>query len=113
MRRVMLATAATVSGVVLLLSLKPASDPASASAAAPPASAAAQESPQGGSGGGAQASDRAGTVTGDAEQTPYGAVRVRLTVSGGKITKAEAVEAPKGPTSDEKTALAVPRLNQA
>ncbi|MYZ05872.1 FMN-binding protein, partial [Streptomyces sp. SID2999] len=113
MRRVMLATAATVSGVVLLLSLKPASDPASASAAAPPASAAAQESPQGGSGGGAQASDRAGTVTGDAAQTPYGAVRVRLTVSGGKITKAEAVEAPKGGTSDEKTALAVPRLNQA
>ncbi|MFJ5520260.1 FMN-binding protein [Streptomyces griseoluteus] len=112
-RRVMLATAATVSGVVLLLSLKPASDPASASAAAPPASAAAQESPQGGSGGGAPASDRAGTVTGDAAQTPYGAVRVRLTVSGGKITKAEAVQAPKGPTSDEKTALAVPRLNQA
>ncbi|MFG3048529.1 FMN-binding protein [Streptomyces sp. NPDC048202] len=111
-RRVMLATAATVSGVVLLLSLKPASDPASASAAAPPA-AAAQESPQGGSGGGAQASDQAGTVTGAAAQTPYGAVRVRLTVSGGKITKAEAVEAPKGPTSDEKTALAVPRLNQA
>ncbi|MFI8349582.1 FMN-binding protein [Streptomyces sp. NPDC085596] len=110
-RRVMLATAATVSGVVLLLSLKPASDPASASAAAPPA-AAAQESPQGGSGGD-QASDKAGTVTGDAAQTPYGAVRVRLTVSGGKITKAEAVEAPKGPTSDEKTALAVPRLNQA
>ncbi|MGV9788713.1 FMN-binding protein [Streptomyces sp. NPDC003435] len=110
-RRVMLATAATVSGVVLLLSLKPASDPASASAAAPPA-AAAQESPQGGTGG-AQASDKAGTVTGAAAQTPYGAVRVRLTVSGGKITKAEAVEAPKGPTSDEKTALAVPRLNQA
>ncbi|MYS17343.1 FMN-binding protein, partial [Streptomyces sp. SID4982] len=107
----MLATAATVSGVVLLLSLKPASDPASASAAAPPASAAA-ESPQGGQGG-AQASDQAGTVTGDAAQTPYGAVRVRLTVSGGKISKAEAVEAPKGPTSDEKTALAVPRLNQA
>ncbi|MGV9321629.1 FMN-binding protein [Streptomyces sp. NPDC003660] len=110
-RRVMLATAATVSGVVLLLSLKPASDPASASAAAPPA-AAAQESPQGGTGG-AQASDKAGTVTGAAAQTPYGAVRVRLTVSGGKITKAEAVEAPKGPTSDDKTALAVPRLNQA
>lgn len=32
-RRVVLATAATVSGVVLLLSLKPASDPAAASAA--------------------------------------------------------------------------------
>ncbi|MBY8842804.1 FMN-binding protein [Streptomyces sp. SP2-10] len=108
-RRVVLATAATVSGVVLLLSLKPASDPAAASAAgaAPPVSAAGQESPQGGARAGS------GTVTGDAEQTQYGAVQVRLTVSAGKITKAEAVQAPKGGLSDQKTQLAVPRLNQA
>ncbi|NEB90298.1 FMN-binding protein [Streptomyces bauhiniae] len=65
--------------------------------------------PTGGSSGAAQAR----TVTGSAEQTPYGAVQVRVTLSGKKITKAEAVQAPKGPTSDEKTALAVPRLNQA
>ncbi|MEU8029484.1 FMN-binding protein [Streptomyces sp. NPDC049099] len=109
-RRVVLATAATVSGVVLLLSLKPASDPASASAvgAAPPQGAAAQQSPQGGS----QASAGSGTVTGDAAQTQYGTVQVRLTVSGGKVTRAEAVQAPKGGLSDQKTALAVPRLNQ-
>ncbi|WP_251092650.1 FMN-binding protein [Streptomyces sp. Caat 7-52] len=107
-RRVVLATAATVSGVVLLLSLKPASDPAAASAAgaAPPVSAAGQESPQGGARAGS------GTVTGDAEQTQYGAVQVRLTVSTGKITKAEAVQAPKGGLSDQKTQLAVPRLNR-
>ncbi|WP_445284064.1 FMN-binding protein [Streptomyces sp. DSM 118148] len=110
-RRVVLATAATVSGVVLLLSLKPASDPAAASAAgaAPQAGAAAQRSPQGGQQGGAAV---AGTVTGDAAQTQYGAVQVRLTVAGGKITKAEAVQAPKGGVSDQKTALAVPKLNQ-
>ncbi|MET8447562.1 FMN-binding protein [Streptomyces sp. NPDC005209] len=109
-RRVVLATAATVSGVVLLLSLKPATDPTSASAAGAAAqqSAGAQDSPQGG----AQAAG-AGTVTGDAAQTQYGAVQVRLTVSNGKITQAEAVQAPKGGTSDQKTALAVPRLNQA
>ncbi|MFF4688804.1 FMN-binding protein [Streptomyces sp. NPDC001307] len=109
-RRVVLATAATVSGVVLLLSLKPASDPAAASAAgaAPQQPAAGQESPQGG----AQASAGSGTVTGDATQTQYGAVQVRLTVAGGKITKAEAVQAPKGGLSDQKTALAVPKLNQ-
>ncbi|MFD4542247.1 FMN-binding protein, partial [Streptomyces bauhiniae] len=65
--------------------------------------------PTGGSSGAAQAR----TVTGSAEQTPYGAVQVRVTLSGKKITKAEAVQAPKGPTSDEKTALAVPRLNKA
>ncbi|MET8815642.1 FMN-binding protein [Streptomyces sp. NPDC004549] len=109
-RRVVLATAATVSGVVLLLSLKPASDPSSASAAgaAPQQTAAAQESPQGG----AEQVRADGTVTGDVAQTQYGAVQVRLTVRGGKITKAEAVQAPKGGTSDQKTALSVPRLNQ-
>ncbi|MEW2285920.1 FMN-binding protein [Streptomyces sp. NPDC047841] len=111
-RRVVLATAATVSGVVLLLSLKPASDPAAASAAgaAPRAPAAGQESPQGGARGAAPAGS--GTVTGDAVRTQYGAVQVRLTVSAGKITKAEAVQAPKGGLSDQKTQLAVPRLNQ-
>ncbi|MFZ4186896.1 FMN-binding protein, partial [Streptomyces pseudogriseolus] len=73
-RRAVLATAATVSGIVLLLSLKPASDPGSAEAAgdAPPAA----ESVQGGS---RPIGD--GTVTGDAAQTQYGAVQVRLTVS--------------------------------
>ncbi|MEU2446227.1 FMN-binding protein [Streptomyces althioticus] len=105
-RRAVLATAATVSGIVLLLSLKPASDPGSAQAAgdAPPAA----ESVQGGA---RPIGD--GTVTGDAAQTRYGAVQVRLTVSGGKITKAEAVQAPKGGQSDQVTSNAVPRLNQA
>ena len=110
-RRVVLATAATVSGIVLLLSLKPASGPASAQAgggAAPQQTAAAQESPQGGSG--QQTGTR--TVTGEVAKTQYGPVQVRLTVSGGKITKAEAVQAPKGGLSDQKTAMAVPKLNQ-
>ncbi|MEV6050063.1 FMN-binding protein [Streptomyces sp. NPDC052107] len=115
-RRVVLATAATVSGVVLLLSLKPASDPAAASAAgAAPQATAGQQTPQGGTqpvGAAGSAGSTAGTVTGDATQTQYGTVQVRLTVAGGKITKAEAVQAPKGGLSDQKTALAVPRLNQ-
>lgn len=107
-RRVVLATAATVSGVVLLLSLKPASDPhASAAGAAPQQTAAAQESPQGGA-----AAAGSGTIDGNVVQTQYGKVQVRLTVSNGRITKADAVQAPKGGTSDQKTALSVPRLNQ-
>ncbi|MFB7735536.1 FMN-binding protein, partial [Streptomyces sp. NPDC056112] len=110
-RRAVLAGAATVSGIVLLLSLKPASDPASASAAgaAPQRTAAAQESPQGGSG-----AQRTGTqsVTGDVARTQYGDVQVRLTVSGGRITAAEAVQAPQGGVSGQKSDLAVPRLNQ-
>ncbi|MEU0004915.1 FMN-binding protein [Streptomyces sp. NPDC006314] len=110
LRRVVLATAATVSGVVLLLSLKPASDPApaSASGAASQQTAPGREAPRGG----AQAATGSGTVTGDAARTQYGAVQVRLTVSNGKITKAEAVQAPKGGLSDQKTRLAVPELNQ-
>ncbi|WP_174867762.1 FMN-binding protein [Streptomyces lasalocidi] len=107
-RRVVLTTAATVSGIVLLLSLKPGSDPASAAAgAAPGAPGAVQESAQGGAGAAAGS-----TVTGDAAQTQYGVVQVRLTVAGGKITKAEAVQAPKGGRSDSVTADAVPRLNR-
>ncbi|MFD3927802.1 FMN-binding protein [Streptomyces sp. NPDC058614] len=113
LRRVVLATAATVSGIVLLLSLKPGSDPASASAqggaAQPPA--AGQESPQGG--GSEQAASGARTVTGSVADTQYGPVQVRLTLSGDKITKAEAVQAPSGGQSTTVTENAVPKLNQA
>ncbi|MFD3340746.1 FMN-binding protein [Streptomyces anthocyanicus] len=106
-RRAVLAGAATVSGIVLLLSLKPASDPGAGSAAGGAAPPVAAQSPQGGRGAGA------GTVTGDAARTQYGPVQVRLTVSGGKITGAEAVQAPKGGQSDQVTADAVPKLNRA
>ncbi|MGW7267571.1 FMN-binding protein [Streptomyces sp. NPDC054842] len=109
-RRVVLATAATVSGIVLLLSLKPASDPAAASAGgAPQQSVAGRESPQGG---GEQQSSQARTVTGDAATTQYGPVQVRLTLADGKITKAEAVQAPSGGRSTQITGDAVPRLNR-
>jgi uncharacterized protein with FMN-binding domain len=107
-RRVVLTAAATVSGIVLLLSLKPASGPGSAQAAggaAPQQSAAAQEAPQGGA-------RAAGTVTGKVVKTQYGPVQVRITVRDGKITKAEAVQAPEGGLSSQKTATAVPKLNQ-
>ncbi|MGX1624776.1 FMN-binding protein, partial [Streptomyces sp. NPDC055506] len=103
-RRAVLAGAATVSGIVLLLSMKPASDPGSAQAAGQAPPAAAGQAPQGGVN---------GAVTGDAQQTQYGPVQVRLTMSGGKITQAEAVQAPKGGRSDQITASSVPRLNQA
>ncbi|MEV6533582.1 FMN-binding protein [Streptomyces sp. NPDC051639] len=112
-RRAVLAGAATVSGIVLLLSLKPASDPASASAqgaAAPQQSAAAQESPQGGSA--QQSSSGARTVTGDVARTQYGPVQVRVTVSGGKVTKSEVVQIPTGGRSTEVSNSSVPRLNQ-
>ncbi|CAL9631721.1 hypothetical protein SUDANB105_06100 [Streptomyces sp. enrichment culture] len=109
-RRALLATAATVSGIVLLLSLKPASDPASASAVggAAPQQTAAGQSPQGGARGAGTT-----TLTGEAVQTQYGPVQVRLTVADGRVTGADAVQAPSGGRSGQITADAVPRLNQA
>ncbi|QNP73745.1 FMN-binding protein [Streptomyces roseirectus] len=105
LRRVVLASAATVSGIVLLLTLKPSSDPGS-SAQAAGTGAAAQEAAQGGAG-----APVTGTVTGDAIQTQYGNVQVRITVDNNRITKAEAVQAPQGGQSTQRTADAVPKLN--
>lgn len=96
LRRVVLAGAATVSGVVLLVTLKPTTGPASASAAAP--------SPD--------TSQAPGTLTGTTVQTRYGPVQVRITVADGRITKADAIQAPQGGLNSEKTAMAVPRLDQ-
>ncbi|CAL9390253.1 hypothetical protein SUDANB96_01251 [Streptomyces sp. enrichment culture] len=98
-RRTVLTVAATVSGIVLLLSLKPASGPAAAPAPPPPA-AAGQEA-------------GATTVTGDAVGTQYGPVQVRLTVRDGRIVRAEAVRAPSGGRSSEISRDAVPRLDRA
>ncbi|WP_405986642.1 FMN-binding protein [Streptomyces sp. NBC_00872] len=60
-----------------------------------------------GTGSGAGAAVR--TVLGDAVDTQYGPVQVQITLSGGRITKAEAVQSPGGSIS----ANAVPRLNEA
>jgi len=106
LRRVVLASAATVSGIVLLLTLKPSSDPGSSSAQAAGSGAQAQDSAQGGAG-----APVTGTVTGDAVQTQFGNVQVKLTIDNNRITKAEAVQAPSGGTSTQKTADAVPKLN--
>ncbi|MEE1829346.1 FMN-binding protein, partial [Streptomyces sp. SP17KL33] len=91
-RRTLLATAATVSGIVLLLSLKPASDPAGSVQAG---AAGGAPSAQGGVAAGAQ------TLTGTAVQTDYGPVQVRITVNGGKITNAETVQQPSGGRSTQ------------
>jgi uncharacterized protein with FMN-binding domain len=158
----MLGTAATVSGVVLLLALKqPADGSASAAAQAPaPSGPAAAASPSqnaqdalGGEGAqkdsgssassvpssgslasktasaapkpsatkssgasgssgsgstGSGASSAAKTVTGNAVDAQYGAVQVKLTVKGGKVTAAEAVQGPTtGPGGS-----AIPTLNK-
>ncbi|MEU5645746.1 FMN-binding protein [Streptomyces milbemycinicus] len=127
LRRIILGTAATVSGVVLLLALKqPGSEPVAAAgpqnpAQAPQAPATAPAAPGGGNGGDGGGSGGGGgngggarTVTGDAAQTQYGPVQVSVTVNGGKITGATAVKTPdSGPQSEQIAADSVPKLNQA
>ncbi|WP_333748442.1 FMN-binding protein, partial [Streptomyces sp. IBSBF 2394] len=82
--------------------------------AAAAAGSAGQESSGSGDGaGGGDAGQGTQVLTGDAAQTQYGPVQVRVTVSGGRITDAEALQAPKGGRSDQVTADAVPKLNQA
>ncbi|WP_330177281.1 FMN-binding protein [Streptomyces sp. NBC_01498] len=54
------------------------------------------------------------TVLGDAVDTQYGPVQVQLTLSGGRIVKAEARQAPGSDAQSKSvTANAVPKLNQA
>ncbi|WP_308788874.1 FMN-binding protein [Streptomyces pacificus] len=69
--------------------------------------------PDGGTGR-ASGSGAAETVLGDVAGTQYGDVQVRLTVSGGRITGAEAVKTPGSDANSRRIAAdAVPKLNQA
>lgn len=52
-----------------------------------------------------------GTFTGDAINVGYGIVQVKITVSNGKITDAQAVQAPSG-RNDRFTQMSVPLLRQ-
>jgi uncharacterized protein with FMN-binding domain len=112
LRRIVLASAATVSGMVLLLSLKPqdGQGTAGASAPAPSASAPAPSASGGGASGGASGTGGR-TVTGDEAQTRWGPVQVKVTVAGGKITEVTAVEYPtENPRDQQINSYALPQL---
>ena len=121
MRRVILAIVATAAALVLLLSFK--THPQSAAGTSPPA-ALGSPTPGGtgsgtpaGTGGAAAGAPAASggpgkTVTGAAWPTIYGPVQVRITVAGGRITAASAVEYPVNTPRDEQiNAFAIPQLN--
>jgi uncharacterized protein with FMN-binding domain len=115
LRRIMLASAATVSGVVMLLTLKPHTTPEVVSAAAPAPSASSSSSPGGssssGGSSGSGSSKGTTTVTGDSVQTRWGPVQVRITVQNGKITDVTAVTYPQeNPRDQQINAYAVPQL---
>lgn len=88
LRRIVLASAATVSGMVMLLSLKPHASPQTALALPVPSSSASA------SGGSGSAATGTKTVTGDTVQTRWGPVQVRITIKGGKLTEVTAVTYP-------------------
>ena len=86
MRRAPIVLTATAAGLAAVLSFKP-HQPSLSAAASPTATPAvtATSTP-----GGASTGTR--TATGDVEPTQYGNAQVRVTVSGGKITRIEALQ---------------------
>ncbi|MFJ2831115.1 FMN-binding protein [Streptomyces sp. NPDC087263] len=106
LRRVVLATAATVSSVVLLLSLKPHSTPA----VALPSNSGASTT---GSSGSSVTGTTTGTLTGTTVQTRYGPVQVRVTLKSGKITDVTAVSYPQdNPRDQQINSYAIPQLKR-
>ncbi|MCX4879566.1 FMN-binding protein [Streptomyces sp. NBC_00847] len=100
LRRIVLASAATVCGAVLLLSLKPHSTPAVAVAVPAPSGSAGAVAPTG-----------TKTVTGNTVQTRWGPVQVRITLKNGKLTEVAAVTYPTdNPRDQEINSFALPRL---
>ncbi|NUW37648.1 FMN-binding protein [Nonomuraea sp. SMC257] len=90
MRRALLAIVVTAAGLVLLLSFKPHQI---TGAGTPPAAVA--QAPAGRSGtSGDTAASGGQTYTGDAADTRWGPVQVRITVADKKITRIEVLQAP-------------------
>ena len=113
LRRVLLASATTVSGIVLLLALKPHTGPTVVTdsvAPAPAGSASAAPEASSGAGGSTKATGTK-TVTGDTVQTRWGPVQVRVTIKNGKITDVTAVQYPQdNPRDQEINSYALPQL---
>ncbi len=77
----------------------------SSSAAAPSSSSSSSSS---------KASASTKTATGNAVSTRYGPIQLRVTISGGKITKVEAVQLPSSdPKSSQISSYAGPQLSQS
>lgn len=122
MRRVVLAVVATIAGLVGLLSFKThsvsvASPNAATSttgpgSASPPNTAPSEGSPSSPSSSGGAAS-MAKTVTGDAVDTRWGPVQVKITVANGKLTDVTPVVYPtENPRDQQINAYAIPELTR-
>ncbi|MEV0476463.1 FMN-binding protein [Streptomyces prunicolor] len=104
LRRIVLASAVTASGLVLLLALKPHTTPAIAVAPAPASS-------NSGTGSGGSSTTGTKTVTGDTAQTQWGPVQVKITVKSGKLTDVTVLQSPSdNPRDQEINSYALPEL---
>lgn len=137
MRRVILAIAGTAVALVLLLSFKThsvtsqaaqppvvtstpsasaapsASTPSTANSAAAGPSSAEATTKAPASTAKKTVSPATKTVTGDAEDTRYGPVQVKITVTNGKVTAIDAVEYPQNSPKDQQiNSYAIPQLDQ-
>ncbi|MEU0119679.1 FMN-binding protein [Streptomyces bobili] len=115
LRRIALASAATVSGMVLLLSLKPHTTPAVAGVASSPAPSSSSSTSSGATGSGGSSGSATGTrtLTGDEIRTRYGPVQVRVTLKNGKLTDVAAVTYPQeNPRDQQINSYAIPQLTR-
>jgi uncharacterized protein with FMN-binding domain len=108
MRRAPIVLAATAAGLGATLGFSPHSK-------APTAAAVSTSAPRSSSSGSASASSSAAkAATGDAISTRYGPLQLKVTVSGGKITKIEAVQYPSSEgKSAEISSFALPQLSRS
>lgn len=119
MRRIVIAVGTTLTGLVLLLSyptsLNRMASGATLGAADGGGAGGASSATASGAAAAAPAAAAAATATydGAAVRTPYGPVQVRITVAGGKVTAADAIQLPSGNSYDERVnAYAVPILTK-
>ena len=109
MRRVLLAIVSTVAALVLLLGFKTHAVTSAKAATALPATSSGTSNS-----GTSSSSSNSGTkpVTGDSADTRYGPVQVKITVTNGKVTAAQAVDYPMNdPRDQEINSYAIPQLN--
>ncbi|MEA2306099.1 MAG: hypothetical protein QOH43_3379 [Solirubrobacteraceae bacterium] len=122
MRRAPIVLAATVAGVAAVLGFKPrepqlpavAAASSSAGVSGSSSSPSSSSSSAGSSSSSATSTAGTRTATGDAIATRYGNAQVRVTVSGGKITKIEAIQLQgNDPRSVQISSSAEPYLRQS
>ena len=112
MRRIVIALMGTLSGLVMLFSYHTSTD-SGAPPTTGPGTSGGTTSGGASSGGATSGGTTSGTYTGDAVDTRWGPVQVRITVQNGRITAADAVQYPQeNPRDQEINAYAVPQLNQ-